>query len=46
MRLDKKVKSQQQQLKKQTSKPLRGRDLIPGPLAPKVDALPLHYQVN
>ena len=29
---------QQQQLKKQTLKPLRGRDLIPGPLASKADA--------
>jgi len=36
--LNKIVNLQQQQLKKQTLKPLRGRDLIPGPLASKADA--------
>jgi len=26
--------------------PCRSRELNPGPLAPKADALPLHHQVN
>ena len=45
--MDKKVKTQQQQNKKIKPKnPSRSRELNPGPLAPKADALPLHHRVN
>jgi len=42
--LDKKVKTQQQQIKHKN--PCRSWGLNPGPLATKADALPLHHRVN
>jgi len=45
--LVKKVKTQQQQIKKVKHKNrCRSRGLNPGPLAHKADALPLHHRVN
>jgi len=43
---DKKLKQNNSKTKNQTLNPCRSRELNPGPLAPKVDALPLHHQVN
>ena len=43
--LDKKVKTQPKQKIKHKN-PCRSRELNPGPLAPKADALPLHHRVN
>jgi len=43
--LDKKVKTQQQN-KKSNKNSCQSRELNLGPLAPKADALPLHFEVN
>jgi len=46
--VDKKVKTYQQnnQKKIKHKNPCQSRELNPGPLALKTDALPLHHQVN
>jgi len=46
MFLNRKVRTQQQQNKNQTFKPLPEPGIESGPIAPKSDVLPLHYLVN
>jgi len=42
--LTKKVKTQQQNKKIKHKNPCQSQGLNPGPLAPKANALPLHYR--
>jgi len=47
MCFEQKIKTQQQQNNKIKHKiPCRNRELNPGHIAPKADALPLHHRVN